>query len=300
MTESNSPTLTLLGTGTPTPLVHRAGSSYLVRFGDEYLLFDCGPGSVRRLLRKGVSPAQITTLFLTHLHYDHCVDYGYLVLNRWDQGAGQIPELAVFGPPPTQQMTDALFGPGGAFDPDLIARTEHVGSHFIYEQRGGVMPRPRPVPQVTEVIDGAVIERPNWRVQVAEVIHVQPQLTCLAYRLEIGGYTIVFGGDTAPIESLTQLAQGADVLLHMCHFMNGVVTDPRLTECCSGHLDAARTAHDAGVQTLVLIHLTEQMERPGIRERILAEAAQIFAGTIIFGEDLLDVPLEAVEIEAIQ
>lgn len=299
MPESGQLCLTLLGTGTPTPLVHRAGSSYLVTLNDEYLLFDCGPGCVRRLLRKGVSPAQITSLFLTHLHYDHCVDYGYLVLNRWDQGAGHIPELAVFGPPPVNQMTDALFGAQGAFAPDLSARTEHPGSHFIYEQRGGVMPRARPSPVVTEVSHGSVIERDTWRLEVAEVVHVQPQLTCLAYRMEIGGRSIVFGGDTAPVDTLTQLAQGADILLHMCHFINGVVTDPRLTECCSGHLDAARTARDAGVQTLVLVHLTEQIERPGMRERILAESAHVFAGTIILGEDLLDVPLGAVQAEAI-
>lgn len=293
-------TLTLLGTGTPTPLTHRAGSSYLVRLDDEFLLFDCGPGCVRRLLRKGISPAQITSLFLTHLHYDHCLDYGYLVLSRWDQAAGQIPELEVIGPQPTQQMTGSLFGPGGAFDPDLTARTAHAGSHFIYEQRGGAMPRERPVPIVTEVADGAVIERDYWRLQVAEVIHVQPYLTCLAYRLETATHTIVFGGDTAPVESMTNLAQGADVLLHMCHFINGVETDKRLTDCCSGHLDAARTARDAGVKTLVLVHLTEQMERPGIRERLLAEAAQIFDGNIIFGEDLLDVPLDIIQPEAIR
>ena len=91
--------LTLLGTGTPTPLLHRAGSSYLVTLGEETLLFDCGPGCVRRLLENGVSPTHITHLFLTHLHYEHCVDYGYLVLSRWDQGVGKIPELSVYGPP---------------------------------------------------------------------------------------------------------------------------------------------------------------------------------------------------------
>ncbi len=69
--------LTLLGTGTPAPLTHRAGSSYLVQFDDEALLFDCGPGAVRRLLRAGVPPIALNYLFLTHLHYDHCVDYGY-------------------------------------------------------------------------------------------------------------------------------------------------------------------------------------------------------------------------------
>ena len=73
----------------------------------------------------------------------------------------------------------------------------------------------------------------------------------------------------------TELSADADVLLHMCHFVNGVVTDRRLTSCCSGHLDAARTAREAKVRTLVLVHITEQIERPGIRERVLHEAAHL-------------------------
>ena len=292
--------LKLLGTGTPTPLLHRAGSSYLVTLEDEMLLFDCGPFSIRRLMEAGVSQTQITSLFLTHLHYDHCVDYGYLVLSRWDQGAGQIPELDVYGPPPLHLMTDRLIGEDGAFGPDLDARTQHPGSHFVYEMRGGVMPRKRPVPRVREVEPGEVIETENWKVQVAEVVHCQPQLTCLAYRLETGDASIVFGGDTAPTQSLTSLAQGADVLIHMCHFINGVVTDERITSCCSGHLDAAKTATDAGVKTLVLVHITEQVNQVGIRERILKEAGSNFEGNIIFAEDLLDVPLAGVEPEIIQ
>lgn len=292
--------LTLLGTGTPTPLLHRAGSSYLVTLGEEMLLFDCGPGCVRRLLEKRVSPTRITRLFLTHLHYDHYVDYGYLVLSRWDQGGGKIPELSVYGPPNTENMTQRLFGEDGAFGPDLAARTEHPGSHFIYEMRGGVLPRLRPNPTVTEVADGAVVECADWRITVAEVIHCQPQLTCLAYRLDAQERSIVFGGDTAPTEKLTQLAAGTDVLVHMCHFINGVITDARLTGCCSGHLDAARTARDAQVSTLILVHLTEQVSRPGIRERLLYEAGQIFDGHIILGEDLLDIPLDGINAELIQ
>lgn len=287
--------LTLLGTGTPTPLTQRAGSSYLVTLDDEMLLFDCGPGCVRRLIKKGISPTRITSLFLTHLHYDHCVDYSYLVLNRWDQGAGQIPELDVIGPENTQQITNALFNKGGAFDPDLTARTQHPTSHFIYEQRGGELPRVRPSPVVTEVASGTLLERDNWSLEVAEVIHVQPYLTCLAYRLNISSHSIVFGGDTAPIESLTKLAENADVLLHMCHFFNGVNTDTRLTDFCSGHLDAASTAQEAGVKILVLVHISEQLDQPGTRERVLYEAGKLFNGTIIFGEDLLDIPINPIQ-----
>jgi ribonuclease Z len=292
--------LTLLGTGTPTPLVHRAGSSYLVTLDDEVLLFDCGPFCVRRLLEKGVSPTRVSTLFLTHLHYDHCVDYGYLTLVRWDQGAGQIADLQVYGPQGTARMTELLFGEEGVYGPDLAARTIHPGSHIVYEVRGGVLPRKRPESVVQEVEHGGVVKSDQWSVTVAEVIHVQPQLTCLAYRLEAQGHSIVFGGDTAPVESLTELARGADVLLHMCHFVSGVVTDTRMTSCCSGHLDAARTARDAEVGTLVLVHLTEQVERPGTRERVLVEAGQIFDGQIIFAEDLLEVPIGTIEVEKIQ
>ena len=64
--------LKLLGTGTPTPLLNRAGASFMIECGDDLLLFDCGPGAVRRLLEAGVAPTQVTHLFLTHLHYDHC------------------------------------------------------------------------------------------------------------------------------------------------------------------------------------------------------------------------------------
>ena len=179
--------LTLLGTGTPTPLLKRAGSSYLVSVEGQRLLFDCGPQCVRRLLEKGVALTEISGLFLTHLHYDHCVDYGYLVLSRWDHGVGKIPDLQVVGPSPLNRMTDLLFGEQGVYGPDLAARTQHPGSEFIYEMRGGVLPRERPQPSVTEVENGSVVAGSHWRVRVAEVVHCQPQLACLAYRLDADG-----------------------------------------------------------------------------------------------------------------
>ncbi len=293
--------LLLLGTGTPAPLAHRAGSGYLLQTADQTLMIDCGPGTVRRLLEAGIATTQIDHLLLTHLHYDHCVDYGYLTLTRWDQGIGQIGELNVIGPAPVERMTQQLFSSQGVFGPDLAARTKHPGSHFIYERRGGQLPRRGPDPQVREVVDGDLMQLSGWQLEAAEVAHVQPQLTCLAYRVQTAdGATIVFGGDSAPCDRLTSLARDADVLLHMCHFINGVVTDDRLTCCCSGHLDAATTARDAGVKTLVLVHITEMLETPGIRERLLAEIAEIYTGQVIFGEDLLEIPCGAIDMQEIR
>ena len=291
--------LTLLGTGTPTPSLERGGGSFLVEHDDDALLFDCGPGAVRRLLAAGVPPTRVTHLFLTHLHYDHCMDYAYLTLTRWDQGAGQIPDLEVYGPAGTARMTRLLFGEEGAYQADLAGRTLHPGSHIIYEHRGGTLPRHRPAPRVREVGAGAAIEGGGWQARTAEMVHCQPYLQSVAYRFESPEGSIVVTGDTAPNPQLVELARGANVLLQMCHFLNDVETDPRLTSSCSGHLDAARTAAAAGVETLVLIHLTEQIARPGIRERMVAEAAAVFDGTIILGEDLMEIPLGPIRPEPI-
>ena len=291
--------LTLLGTGTPTPSLERAGCSFLVEQDNASLLFDCGPAAVQRLLAKRVAPTRITHLFLTHLHYDHCMDYCYLTLTRWDQGAGQIPDLNVCGPVGIDRMSHLLFSEEGTYQADIAGRTLHPGSHLIYEHRGGKLPRRRPAPQVQEVGVGTEIEGEGWQVQVAEMVHCQPYLQSVAYRFNSSEGSIVVTGDTAPNAQLVELARGANVLLHMCHFLNGVETDPRITSSCSGHLDAARTAAEAGVDKLVLIHLTEQITRPGIRERMVAEAAAVFDGAIILGEDLMEIPLGAIRSEPI-
>ena len=98
----------LLGTGTPTPSLKRMSSGYLVETGSRKILFDFGPGACHRLLEAGVKPAQVTDIFFTHLHYDHCLDYIRLLMTRWDQGAGRIPELNVYGPAHTAKMTDLV------------------------------------------------------------------------------------------------------------------------------------------------------------------------------------------------
>src|SRR4051794_4330297 len=106
----------LLGTGTPTPSLKRASSGYLVELdandgrGERKILFDFGPGAYHRLLEARVKPTEITDVFFTHLHYDHCLDYVRLVMTRWDQGAGRIPELNVYGPAHTARMTDLIVG----------------------------------------------------------------------------------------------------------------------------------------------------------------------------------------------
>ena len=102
--------VTLLGTGTPAPSLTRQSSGYLVEVGGDLIVLDHGPGAHHRLIESGRRATDVTHAFFSHLHYDHCMDYARLVLQRWDQGAGRIPDLDVFGPTPIARMTDLLFG----------------------------------------------------------------------------------------------------------------------------------------------------------------------------------------------
>ena len=281
----------LLGTGTPNPSLKRMGSGYLVETDQDSLLFDHGPGAFHRLMESGTGPARVTHLFFSHLHYDHCLDYARLVLTRWDQGAGKIPELKVYGPGYLARMTDLLFGEESVFGPDLTARTEHEPSVQTYMSRGGTPPRKRPNPQVEVIKDGSVIEEKEWRVEVIEVPHGQPYLESFGFRLDTPEGSFAYSGDAGPSEAFVHLIQGCDVLVHMCHYISGTEPGPEWAWGGAGHLEAARTAHEGNVRNLVMSHIPDQMDVPGVREKMISEVSQIFKGSVFWGEDLMEIPI---------
>jgi ribonuclease Z len=266
-------------------------AGYLVESGSRKMLFDFGPGAYHRMLEAGVRPVDITDIFFTHLHYDHCLDYVRLLMTRWDQGAGRIPELNVYGPAYTARMTEAIIGEGGLFAPDLAARTELRMSQDVFVARGGVLPRRKPCPIVRELKSGDVVEGEGFRVQARSVLHAQPYLECFAYRLEAEGRSFAYSGDAGPCKAMEQLAQQCDVLVHMCHFISGTALSPEMNKLNMGHLELARLGHAAGVRNLVISHVTEQMDVPGVRERLIHEMSAIYSGNLFFGEDLMQIPV---------
>jgi len=283
----------LLGTGTPTPSLKRMSAGYLVETGDRKVLFDFGPGAYHRMLEAGVRPVEITDVFFTHLHYDHCLDYVRLLMTRWDQGAGRIPELRVYGPAYTARMTEAIIGDGGLFAPDLEARTQLRMSQDVFVARGGKLPRAKPSPIVRELSSGDVVEEAGIRVQARSVLHAQPILECFGYRLEAEGRSFVYSGDAGPCKAMEQLAHQCDVLVHMCHFISGTALSPEMNKLNMGHLELARLGKAAEVRNLVISHVTEQMDVPGVRERLIAEMSAIYPGNLFFGEDLMQIPVGA-------
>lgn len=281
----------LLGTGSPSPSLKRQSSGYLVHVGDEVILLDHGTGAGYRLLEAGYRPTDITHLFLSHLHYDHMMDYPRLLMQRWDQAAGKGAELKVFGPNPLARVTQAIIGPDGVFGPDINARTNFQASKDVFVARGGTLPRKRPSPVVREVKPGDVIEGTGWRMTVGEASHHQPLLNCLTCRVDTAQGSLTYSGDSGGVpEGLVTLARGSDLLIHMCHFPTGLEPTPEFRRSTGSHMDIAEIARRAAVGALVLSHMTPLLDRPGVKERMMSEISRVYQGPVIFGEDLMEVP----------
>ena len=292
--------ITLLGTGTPAPSLERQGSGYLFEVGDDVIVMDHGPGAHHRLLESGRRAVDVTHALFTHLHYDHCMDYDRLVLQRWDQGADRIPDLEVYGPPPIRRMTELLFGEDGVYGPDIRARVEHRSSVDVFVARGGKAPRRRPAPRVREVKPGDVVEGNGWKVTVGRAAHVQPYLECLAYRLDAPDGSVCYTGDSGASDEIVALAKGCDVLIHMNHYFSGTAPSPAYRAACGNHRDNAVTAKKAGVKTLVLTHLLAQIDQPRVREQIVQEIRQEFDGKVVWGEDLMQLTFTLPQVAKIE
>lgn len=98
--------LTLLGTGSPIPMLERFGPSILVEAGPEKLLIDCGRGASLRLWQLHIPLGSVTAVFLTHLHSDHLVGIPDLWLTGWRPApfGRRTRAFQIWGPIGTNEM----------------------------------------------------------------------------------------------------------------------------------------------------------------------------------------------------
>jgi ribonuclease Z len=190
--------VTLLGTGTPQPIMERFGPSILVQAGSETLPFDAGRGCLQRLRQINIAYDKISALFLTHLHSDHIVGLPDLWLSGWLVSRRAVP-LNVYGPSGTSEM---LINLRKAFAFDIRMRVEddkrsEEGSKFL----------------TTEIQQGVVYDKNGVKVIAIEVDHF-PVVPAFGYRIEYNGHSVVLSGDTRYSENLSRFARGTDLLIH--------------------------------------------------------------------------------------
>ncbi|MFB3893618.1 MAG: MBL fold metallo-hydrolase [Phycisphaerae bacterium] len=284
-------TLHLIGSGTPTPTKERHGTCHILEIDGEFLMFDCGPASTHKLVKAGLWPTKINYLFITHHHFDHFVDYPCFLLVRWDQSVGKEKPLRIFGPPLTRQITERLIGPQGAFVSDWTARVSDPVSQHVFMNRGGTLPRPAPNYQVTEIGHGPVVKTDKWSVTAGFARHQEPWLNSLAYRVDAQGVSVVFAGDGEPCEPLAKLAAGCDVLVANTWDTQEAMDSNGEGPGQTGTLDAAKMAVAAGAKMLVMTHTGPRLCGQQVRQKEIAQMAEVFNGRIIFGEELMAIQL---------
>ncbi len=287
-----------LGTAGSVPTARRALPATLIRRGGDRLLFDCGEGTQRQLLRS-IGLPEIGMVFITHYHADHWLGLPGM-LKTFDLRGREAP-LAVYGPPGLKALFAAIRPMYGrvsypldlveldrhdevAFDGYLISpfpvehRVPAYGYAFVEDDRPGRF-------DVTEAERLGVTPGPDFgRLQRGETVGgVRPEQVIGEDR---PGRRIVVSGDTAPCQGVEAFAHGADVLVHEATFLDSDRARARET----GHSTAAQAAElarDAGARMLALTHLSTRYFPRDVRD----EAREIFAETVVPRDfEAIDVP----------
>ncbi|HEX8976351.1 MAG TPA: ribonuclease Z [Solirubrobacteraceae bacterium] len=287
------------GTGGSAPTARRGLPALLVRRGGERLLFDCGEGTQRQLVRS-VGLSDLDAIYLTHFHSDHWLGLPGM-LKTFDLRGRERP-LPVFGPPGLRALMTLVLRMGGRVGYEL--ELTELGPGDVLE-RDGYRVASVPVSHRGTAFGYAIVEdeRPGvfdpeaaarlgltpgpefGRVQRGETIRgVGPDQVLGPSR---PGRKIVLSGDTSPSAAVRVAAHRADVLVHEATFAQEDIA--RAAE--TGHSTAAQAARiglEAEVRLLALNHLSTRHPVRLLRD----EARAILPGTVLPRDfDTIEVPL---------
>lgn len=252
--------VTVLGSGTCVPSLERSSCSILIEVQDVRLLFDSGPGTMRRLLRANSTIFDVDYIFYSHFHPDHTAEL--------------VPFLFATKYPDTRQRQTALTIVAGVGFEDFFAGLKTVYGKWI-----------EPGPGLVEIIElsnrsADLLRLKGFTVQSAPVEH-NPE--SIAYRITgPGGHSVVYSGDTDYSENLIALSKDADLLI--CE--SALPDDYRM----KGHLTpslAGDIATRAGVKKLVLTHFYPECDQTDIEQ----ECRKTYAGPLVLAKDLMEIGL---------
>ena len=299
--------LRFLGTSSARPTVERGLSSLaLVREG-ETLMFDCGEGTQRQMMRWGVG-FTLEDIFFTHFHTDHFL--GVLGLLKTLALQAREAPLRIWGPRGAQALFKRAEGLGnerltfpltvtdlesGA----VIRRKDYEIRAFAVEHRQGAalgfalvedIRRGRFDPDVARAM--GIPEGPLWgRIHKGEAITLDDGRIVAPSELvgaERPGRRVVITGDTRPCAATIEASVGADLLVHEATF--GDEEAARAVETMHATArEAATVAKMAGVKRLALTHFSARYSRDP--SDLAREAREVFDGELIMARDGMEIEI---------
>ncbi len=253
--------ITILGSGTGFPSLRRSSCALLMETGNKKLLFDCGPGTIRRLLEAGKTIFEIPFIFISHLHPDHTSELvPFLFGNKYsDRNRRKLPLtiVAAKGFAVYVEKLYMIYGHWIALEPGMLNIIEMDNKAYDIHWFDG------------------------FSVESMPVDHIQGSI---AYRISTPGKaSVVYSGDTDFSENLITLSTDADLLICESAFPDKLKTQGHLTPSLAGEI--ATRAH---VKKMVLIHFYPECDNIDIK----GECRKTYKGHLAIAEDLmkLEVP----------
>lgn len=250
---------TILGSGTCVPSLTRSACAVLVEAGGERILFDSGPGTMRRLLEAGVRVYDLPLVCYSHFHPDHSGELvPFLFSNKYPDGSLRRRPLTLVG------------GRGFA---DFLDGLRRVYGRWI--------DLPRDMLRVEE-LDTRAFDRRDFGVFALESAPAVHNPESLSYRVTgSDGRSVVYSGDTDYSENLIRLARNADLLICEASLPDDLKVDGHLTPSLAGEIGAR-----AGVGKLVLTHLYPECDAVDLE----AQCRKTYPGPLVVARDLLRIP----------
>jgi ribonuclease Z len=287
------------GTAGSAPTPRRGLPALLIRRGGDRLLFDCGEGTQRQLVRS-IGLPDVHDIFLTHFHLDHWLGLPGM-LKTFDLRGREVP-LAIHGPRglgDVMRLLKPVVGrvgyPLGVHElgaGDAVERNGYRVAAFAVDHRVPALGYALFEDERPGRFDAELAERlgvtpgPDFgRLQGGESVDgVAPDQVMGPAR---PGRKVVVSGDTAPCPALAVAAHDADLLVHEATFADEErerAAETAHTTACQ----AAELARDAGVRMLALTHLSTRYGGREIRD----EARAVFPNTVVPRDfDTIELPL---------
>ncbi|WP_253738911.1 ribonuclease Z [Halohasta salina] len=294
--------VTFLGTSGAVPTTDRAPSAIFINREGDGLLFDCGEGTQRQMMRFGTG-FDVAAIFVTHLHGDHILGIPGLV-QSWSFNGREAP-LTIYTPQGTGHDIETLLTVGDyspAFPVEIVEisagdvaretneyevrafqthhQTNAVGYALIEDDRPGRFDRQKaeeelgipPGPAYGRLHAGEAVELDDGRVIEPEEVVGDPR----------PGRKVVYTGDTRPVDATVEIGEDADLLIHDATFAADNGERARSTAHSTGG-EAGDIAARAGVERLALTHISSRYGADS--SAIEQEAAAAFDGEAFVATD---------------
>ena len=297
---------TFLGTSAAQPTIHRNLSGLAVKADSDLLLFDCGEGSQRQMIRYGTG-FSVNAVFFTHFHADHYL--GIIGFLRTLGMMGREEKLVLHGPAPAKRLLNQAVHLGvdqlgfpleilEVKDGDLVKRNGYsvraVGVQHRINALGFVLEEETRAGRfnLEQARALGVREGPDFgRLQRGESVvaldgrTVQPSEVMGPSR---PGRKLVLSGDTRPCEAMVEAARNADILVHESTFSDDDQARALETRHSTAR-EAGRVAQQAGARRLILTHLSSRYDTDF--GRLLAQAREEYPGPVDVAHDGMTVEI---------